>query len=340
MITFKPFKAIRPKPELAEKVASLPYDVMDREEAKNMAENNPYSFLHISRPEIDLDGSVDPYDEPVYKKATENLSRFIENGTMVQDDEPRFYIYRQIMQGRVQTGIAGCASVDEYLNGSIKKHELTREEKEIDRIKNFDYCNAHTEPVFLTYKSSCSLNEIIGNWMEKNSPLYHFQSEDGIEHIVWAVTDKKVNRDIEDEFSKKLESFYIADGHHRSASSVKVGLQRRAQCSNFTGNEEFNHFMAVAFPDTDLCIMDYNRVVKDLNGYTEHDFITKLLETFHVCISDEMFKPNEKHTFGMYLNKRWYKLVAKDGTFDPENIIGSMDLSILQNKRAAAVVGN
>jgi len=338
MSTFKPFKAVRPKPELAEKISSLPYDVMNRAEAKKMAESNPYSFLHITRSEIDLDESVDAYDESVYLKANDNLNRFVSDGIMVQDNTPRYYIYRQIMQGRAQTGIVGCASVDEYLNDAIKKHELTREEKEIDRIKNFDYCSAHTEPVFLTYKKSDSINKAVASWIENNSPLYEFQSEDGISHILWAITDDQINKSIENEFSK-LESLYIADGHHRSASSVKVGLKRRENSESFTGNEEFNYFMTVAFPDDDLFIMDYNRVVKDLNGLTEAEFLEKLREKFIVSVSDKSYKPAEKHTFGMYLNNRWYKLTAKQGAFDPESIIDSLDVSILQNNVLSPLLG-
>lgn len=338
MARFKPFKSIRPGAGLEDKVASLPYDVMNRKEAKKMAEGNEYSFLHIARAEIDLDDSVDPYDEIVYKTAGKNLSSMIEKGSLIQDKAPKYYIYRQIMWGRVQTGIVGCASIDDYLNDNIKKHELTRVEKEIDRINNFDHCNAHTEPVFLTYRKNGQINGIINNWIKFNRPACDFTSDDGITHIVWDISDTSIIKNIEELFGS-MEYLYIADGHHRSASSVKIGLKRREAAGHYNGDEEFNYFLAVAFPDEDLFIMDYNRLVRDLNGYSVKQFLSKVKESFRVEESAGQYKPREKHTCGMYLEGKWYKLTAEPGTFDPDNVIERLDVSILQNNLLDPVLG-
>jgi len=338
MARFKPFKSIRPRAELAAKVASLPYDVMNREEAKMMVAGNPDSFLHISRPEIDLDDSVDPYDEIVYRTARKNLDSMIEKGSLIQDQVPKFYIYRQIMRGRVQTGIAGCASIDDYLNDTIRKHELTRIEKEIDRINNFDHCGAHTEPVFLTYRKNEPMRCLLNDWIKWNKPLYDFTSDDGITHIVWDIDDASAIKDIEELFGS-MEYLYIADGHHRTASSVKVGLKRREEAGRYSGDEEFNYILAVAFPDEDLFIMDYNRLVRDLNGYTAEDFLTEVRRNFIVEMTGGQYKPKEKHTFGMVLEGKWYKLTAKPGTFDDHNVIDRLDVSILQNNLLGPVLG-
>lgn len=240
--------------------------------------------------------------------------------------------------GRVQTGIVGCTSIDDYLNDIIKKHELTRVEKEIDRINNFDYCDAHTEPVFLTYRKNAQINNIINNWIKFNKPVYDFTSDDGISHIVWDINDAVINKKIEELFGS-MDYLYIADGHHRSASSVKVGLKRRESAGNYKGDEEFNYFLAVVFPDEDLYIMDYNRLVKDLNGYTTERFLTKVRERFHVEQSDGRFKPEEKHTYGMYLEDKWYKLTAKEGCYDSDNAIERLDVSILQNNLLNPILG-
>lgn len=228
MAVFRPFRAIRPRKDLAEKIACLPYDVMNREEAKAMAKGNEYSFLHVVRSEIDLDDSVSQYDEIVYKKARENLDKMIEKGILIQDETPKFYIYRQIMFGRVQTGIVGCCSIDDYINDVIKKHEFTRPEKEVDRINNFSYCDANTAPIFLTYKKNDEINKIINNWIKMHKPIYNFTSDDGITHIVWDINDNIVINRINEIF-KNIDYLYIADGHHRSASAVKVGLKKREE---------------------------------------------------------------------------------------------------------------
>jgi Uncharacterized conserved protein len=337
MAEFRAFKGIRPKVGLAEKIASLPYDVMSRDEAKKMSKGNEYSFLHISRAEIDLDDSTSTYDMSVYKQAKLNLDNMLEKGTLIEESKPVYYIYRQMMDGRVQTGIVGCASIDDYLNDIIKKHELTRVEKEIDRINNFDACNAHTEPVFLTYRNNEKLSGIIDSWIKLNKPIYDFRSDDNISHIVWIVNDSEIVGEIHALFSSN-GYLYIADGHHRSASSVKVGLKRR-EASQYTGNEEFNYFLAVAFADDELYIMDYNRVVKDLNGNTSNQFLSELQDKFLVSVCDKQVRPVKKHTFGMYLEGRWYELIAKDGSYDSNNVIESLDVSILQNNLLEPVLG-
>lgn len=343
MAIVKAFKGIRPVKELASKIAALPYDVMNSDEAREMVIGNPHSFLHVDRPEIDLDPSIDIHDPKVYEKARENLDRMITDGEFTQDEEPCLYIYRQIMNGRSQTGIVFCASIDDYINNIIKKHEFTRADKEEDRINHVDYCDANTGPIFLTYKEDQIASEIIDAWIQnesKRKPIYNFVSEDGISQIVWAIDNEIIISEIVDLF-KEVDYLYIADGHHRSASAVKVGLKRRAENPNYTGNEEFNYFLAVAFPDNDLMVMDYNRVVKDLNGLTKDELIGKLQEKFTVTESDteEPVKPAEKHTFGMYVENKWYLLEAKDGIYNAEDPIDSLDVAILQNNVLTPILG-
>ncbi len=340
MAVVKPFCAIRPNKEIAERLSCLPYDVMNRVEAKQMAEGNEYSYLHIVRSEIDLDDSISPYDEMVYKKACENLNSFVENGILKKDEKPMFYIYRQIMNGRVQTGIVALTSVDEYLNGNIKKHEFTRPEKEVDRINNFYYCNANTEPIFLTYRNNNKINKLINDFIKFHNPVYNFTSNDGFTHIFWPIDDDKVNTELQKLFND-VDYLYIADGHHRTASSAKVSLKKRDENKDYKGDEEFNFFMSVIFPDEDIFIMDYNRVVKDLNGLTSEEFLNKVSEKFEVleCDSKEPFKPLEKHTFGMCLDDKWYSLKAKEGTFDENDVIGKLDVSILQNNLLDPILG-
>ena len=343
MAIVKAFKGIRPVKELASKIAALPYDVMNSDEAREMVIGNPHSFLHVDRPEIDLDPSIDIHDPKVYEKARENLDRMITDGEYTQDEQPCLYIYRQIMNGRSQTGIVFCASIDDYMNNIIKKHEFTRADKEEDRINHVDYCDANTGPIFLTYKEDQIASEIIDAWIEnesKRKPIYNFVSEDGISHIVWVIDNEIIISEIVDLF-KEVDYLYIADGHHRSASAVKVGLKRRAENPNYTGEEEFNYFLAVAFPDNDLMVMDYNRVVKDLNGLTKDELIGKLQEKFTVTesTSEEPVKPAKKHTFGMYVENKWYLLEAKDGIYNAEDPIDSLDVAILQNNVLTPILG-
>lgn len=340
MVIFKPFKAIRANEAFVEKVASLPYDVMNREEAKEMAKGNEHSFLHVVRSEIDLDDTVDIHDIKVYEKAKENLNRMVNDKILIQDNTPRYYIYRQIMWGRVQTGLVGCTSIDDYLNDVIKKHEFTRPEKEEDRINNFDYCNANTAPIFLTYRKNDAINTIVNEWIKLNRPMYHFTSNDEIIHIAWQIDDEELVKKIEKIFND-TDCLYIADGHHRSASSVKVGIKRRAEKEDYIGGEPFNYFMSVLFPDEDLFIMDYNRVVKDLNGYSIDEFMKKVSEKFDVEAYDGSgpYRPSEKHTFGMYLDNKWYELTAKQGTYNTEDAVERLDASILQNNLLDPILG-
>ncbi|MDK9710000.1 DUF1015 domain-containing protein [Acidaminobacter sp.] len=340
MAIVKPFKAIRPATELVEKVACLPYDVMNTEEAREMAKGNPHSFLHVVRPEINLAADQDPYADVVYETARKNLDAFVEKGYMKEEAVPLFYIYRQLMNGRVQTGIVGCTSIDDYLNDIIKKHEFTRPVKEVDRIQNFSFCEAHTEPVFLTYRNRKSLTTIMNDWIKFHMPAYNFTTDDGITHIFWPIGDLSIVSEIEKEFAD-IDFLYIADGHHRSASSVKVGLKKREENPGFTGNEEFNYFMAVIFPDDDLFIMDYNRVLTDLNGFSEGDFLTKVAEKFDVSDAPvgTPYKPMSKHTFGMLLDGKWYILKAKEGIYDEKDPVDRLDVSILQKNLLGPVLG-
>ncbi len=340
MAVVRPFKAVRPVKELVEQVASLPYDVMNRAEAKQMAAGNPHSFLHVVRSEMDVPDDMEMYDPEVYKTARKNLDKMQADGVLVQDETPRFYIYRQLMWGRVQTGIVACTSIDDYSNNIIKKHEFTRPVKEQDRINNFDYCDANTAPIFLTYRKNKEIDQIVNDWIKFHKPEYNFISEDDITHIVWQITSDEINAKIENIF-KGIDYLYIADGHHRSASSVKVGLKRREANPNYNGSEEYNFFMSVIFPDEDLFIMDYNRVIKDLNGLSVDDFKKLVSEKFDIAEAgnSEAYKPTEKKTYGMYLEGKWYKLSAKSGIFDPNDPVDRLDVSILQKNLLEPVLG-
>lgn len=339
MAIFKPFAALRPIPEYASRVAALPYDVMNSDEARVAVKGNPYSFLHIDKAEIDLPETTDIYAAEVYEKAAENLKKYETDGICKTDEAPCFYIYRQIMNGREQTGLVGCACVDDYINNNIKKHELTRADKEADRIRHVDICDANTGPIFLCYRDSKGITEIIDAY-KKNTPVYDFVTDDGITNTVWVIDDAAVCAQLS-ALLKESGDFYIADGHHRCASAVNVAKKRREQNPNYDGTEEFNYFLAVLFPAESLEIMDYNRVVKDLNGNSEEEFIEKISKDFTVCDTDSKcaYHPKEKHTFGMYLNGKWYKLTAKDGTFDESDPVGRLDVSILQNNLLTPVLG-
>ena len=340
MATVKAFRAIRPAPELAHKVAALPYDVMDSNEARGMVKGNPYSFLHVDKAEIDLDPSIDLYDKRVYEKARDNLREMIKNGVFQQDEKNCLYIYKQVMKGRVQTGLVGCTSIDDYMNNIIKKHEYTRADKEQDRINHVDYCNANTGPIFLTYRASKEINEIVGNWMADHKPVYDFVSDDGIGHTVWVIDGDDAIQRLEERF-RAVDYLYIADGHHRSASAVKVGLKRRESFPDYKGDEEFNFFLSVLFPDEQLYIMDYNRVVKDLNGNSAEEFLKKVGEKFDIeeYTGEGQFRPTVRHTFGMYMDGKWYKLTAKAGTYNEEDPVDRLDVSIMQNNLLDPVLG-
>ena len=340
MPVIKPFKAFRPEPELVTKVASPPYDVLNSEEARQLVKDNPYSFLHVNKAEIDLESSVDHYDQRVYEKASENLNKLIKGRVYLQDEEEKIYIYRQIMKGRAQTGLVVCVSIDDYLNGKIKKHENTREDKEKDRVNHINFTNANTGPVFLTYKAKDEIKQIVNRWTKEENPVYDFTSEDEITHTCWVIDDKSIIQQLIKSFAA-VDYLYIADGHHRAAAATKVGLKRREQLKDYTGKEEFNYFLSVLFPHDELHIMDYNRVVADLAGNSEEEFIRKISEKFTVekNIGGRPYRPKARHTFGMYLDNRWYKLTAKSGTFDEDDAVESLDVSILQNNLLTPILG-
>lgn len=339
MAILRGFKGLRAKKELVHRVASLPYDVMNRAEAKEMAKGNDKSFLHIVRSEIDVPEEVSQYDRSVYKVAKKNLDKFQEEGILIQDKKPKLYIYRQLMNGRVQTGIVGCTSIDDYMNNIIRKHEFTRPEKEQDRINNFEYCDANTAPIFLTYRKNDEINTIVNEWIKFHMPVYNYISEDDITHIVWVIEAEEVMERLTELF-EGIDYLYIADGHHRSASSVAVGRRRREANPNYTGDEEFNFFMSVIFPDEDLFIMDYNRVVRDLNGHSREEFFQKVGEKFTITeVGKEGYKPMAKKRFGMFIDNKWYELKAHEGIWDENDPVDRLDVSILQKNLLDPILG-
>ncbi|SHK49868.1 Uncharacterized conserved protein, DUF1015 family [Clostridium cavendishii DSM 21758] len=329
MANVKPFKCIRPTQDLASKVAALPYDVYNREESIEEVKKEPLSFLKVDRAETSFPKEFNQYDKKVYEKARDLLNEMIETGVLVEDNREAYYIYELTMNGRSQTGIVACSSIDDYLNNVIKKHENTREEKEQDRINHVDICNAQTGPIFLAYRSEQTINEVVKNTKSKE-PLYNFVAVDGIKHSVWIIDNEEDINKIAKGF-KNTDSIYIADGHHRAASAVKVGLKRRKENPGYNGKEEFNFFLSVLFPHDELMILDYNRVVKDLNGYSKDAFIKEISKKFDVeFVGVEPYKPTEKATFGMYIENNWYKLRAKDWILSKDPVEG-LDVSILQN---------
>lgn len=329
MPTVTPFRSIRPTPALADRVAALPYDVYNRREALDVVRKEPLSFLKIDRAETQFSDDVDTYAPEVYEKAKEMLEEMIADGTFVMEEKPCYYIYELIMDGRSQTGIVACSSVDDYQNQLIKKHENTREDKELDRIRHVDVTDTHTGPIFLVYRSQEKINEIVES-AKKEAPLYDFTSDDGITHRAWCISDESVIAALSENFAQ-IPCTYIADGHHRCASAVKVGLKRRKENPDYTGDEEFNRFLSVLFPDDQLYIMPYNRVVKDLNGLSEEEFM-KAAEAagFAIEKQDNQVMPERKGTFGMYLSGNWYLLTAADSLKSDDPVAG-LDVSILQD---------
>lgn len=337
MAVFRGFRAYRPAEKNQALIPALPYDVMSSDEAREMVKGNPLSFLHIDKAEIDLPLGTDLYDTAVYEKAKENLIALEEYGDLIQDSEPCLYIYKQVMNGRSQTGIVGCASIDDYMNNVIKKHEHTLAKKEQDRINHVNTCDANTGPIFLTYRKNDEISSTVESWMNNNQPVYDFTADD-VSQTVWVVDDAKTVNRLSALFDT-VPAMYIADGHHRCASAVRVGEMRRKANPDYTGDEEFNYFLAVAFPDKELEIMDYNRVVKDLNGLDENEFITAISKSFEVEKTEGRCKPSDKHTFGMYLNKQWYLLKAKADIINESDPVERLDVSILQNYLLDAVLG-
>lgn len=336
MSKVKPFRAYRPPRNLAEKIASPPYDVINSEEAREMAKGNPYSFLHVAKPEIDLPRDVNLYDDAVYSKGAENLRLFIKNGWLEKEAKPAYYIYRQVMGGHGQDGIVCLSSVKEYEEKKIKIHEYTRKDKEDDRTRHVMTQKANGEPVFLTYRSVAAIDGLV-NDAKNSQPVYDITTDDGIVHQLWVVDDPKTVKELEGLFST-VPALYVADGHHRTASAVRMGQHLRKETGSTDPEAVHEYFMAVLFPHDQLRIMDYNRVVKDLGGLSKEDFLKKVSEKFD--ISDMKHeKPEASHTFGMYLDGAWHKLSAKKGTFDEKDPIGSLDVSILQENLLSPILG-
>ena len=339
MAIIKPFKGIRPPQNLVEKVASRPYDVLNSEEARSEAAGNPHSLYHIIKPEIDFEPGTDEHLEKVYDKAAENFAKFRSEGWLVQDEIEKYYVYAQTMNGKTQYGLVVCAHVDDYMNENIKKHELTRRDKEEDRMKHVRVNNANIEPVFFAYPHQDELDAIVAETI-KAKPVYDFVAEgDGFGHHFWTICDEKTNARITELFAE-IPSLYIADGHHRSAAAALVGVEKRNQNPNHTGNEEYNYFMAVCFPDNQLNIIDYNRLVKDLNNLSDEEFLTKLSVNFEVELKgSEIYKPNKLHNFALYLSGKWYSLTAKVGTYNDNDPIGVLDVTISSNLILDVVLG-
>jgi uncharacterized protein (DUF1015 family) len=333
MAIVKPFRGVRPPREIAKDLACLPYDVMNTEEAQAMARNKECSLLHITRAEIDLSPDIDTHSEEVYCKSMSNFSLWKKNGWLVQDDDPHFYIYAQTMSGRTQYGIVGCASVDDYLNGNIKKHELTRPDKEQDRMIHIRTNNANIEPVFLTYPAVKEMDTIVKKIVSKEKPEYDFTAEDGFGHHFWVVRNPETNSRIQQIFAEKVPFTYVADGHHRTAAAALVGKEKHEKNPQHEGTEEYNYFLAVHFPDNQLRIIDYNRTIKDLNGLTSAEFLTRLEKGFEIKKKGaKIYKPRKLHNFSMYLEGEWYSLTARKGTYDDNDPVGMLDVTILTNQ--------
>jgi uncharacterized protein (DUF1015 family) len=330
MATVKPFRGLRPPREIAEDLSCLPYDVMSSEEAASMAAGKDCSLLHITRSEIDLPEGTDVHSDAVYSRSVENFRIWQDNGWLLQDKNKRYYIYAQTMDGRTQYGIVGCASVDDYLNGIIKKHELTRPDKEQDRMIHVRVNNANIEPVFFAYPAVQEIDDIVNEITVNQKPEYDFVAEDGFGHRFWVVRNRKTVKEIERLFTEKVPYTYVADGHHRTAAAALVGKEKREANHRHKGSEEYNFFLAVHFPDNQLMILDYNRTVRDLNGLSTEEFMVRLATSFTVEEKGaEIYRPDRLHNFSMYTEGKWYSLTAKEGTFNDKDPIGILDVTIL-----------
>ena len=338
MAKIKPFKGIRPPQSLVEQVASRPYDVLNSEEARNEAVGNEKSLYHIIKPEIDFAPGFDEHDPAVYEKAVENFEKFQQKGWLVQDSKEMYYVYAQTMNGRTQYGLVVCANVEDYLNGVIKKHELTRRDKEEDRMKHVRVNNANIEPVFFAYPDDAELNAIVSK-ITAQPPVYDFTAPDGFGHHFWTIeNDADITRITE--LFAGIPYLYIADGHHRTAAAALIGAEKARQNPHHQGNEEYNYFLAVCFPASQLNIIDYNRVVKDLNGLSDEEFLSRLSENFVIEEKgSEIYKPQRLHNFALYLNKKWYSLTAKEGTYDDNDPIGVLDVTISSNLILDQILG-
>lgn len=332
MAILKAFKGWRPPADIVKQLASRPYDVLNSEEARAEAEGNPYSLLHIIKPEIDLPEDTDLYSQQVYDKARQNFDRFRDQQWLVQDQEEYLYIYAQTMHGKTQYGLVGCAGVEDYMNNVIKKHELTRPDKEKDRMKHVEITNANMEPVFFSYPAKAEIDTIVADFVKQHQPEYDFTADDGFGHHFWVIRDQTIIARLIALFAE-LPATYVADGHHRTAAAALVGNEKKKNNPNHKGDEEYNYFLAVHFPDNQLTIIDYNRVVKDLNGLTADAFLDTLNKGFEVEEKGTaMYKPSQLHELSMYLEGKWYKLTAKAGTYDDNDPIGVLDVTILTNQ--------
>ncbi len=339
MAILKPFRGLRPPARIAGKVASRPYDVLNSDEARKEAEGNQYSLLHIIKPEIDCPPGTGEYDQVVYDTARGNFDKFRENGWLVQDDTDRFYIYAQTMDGKTQYGLVGCAGVEDYMNDRIKKHELTRPDKEADRMKHVRVTNANMEPVFFTYRSVPEIDKLVADFTSANKPVYDFTADDGVGHHFWVIEDKQLIERLAGLFDA-VPCTYVADGHHRTAAAALVGNEKKASNPSHTGEEEYNFFLAVHFPDNQLNIIDYNRVAKDLNGLDKESFLSMLDKSFIVeDKGTEFYKPDRLHNFSMYLEGKWYSLTAREGTYNDADPIGCLDVTVLSGLVLDEILG-
>lgn len=325
MVTIHPFKSIRPKPEFSKKIATLPYDVLSSEEARELGENNQYSYLHIDKAEIDLPESLSPYEGKVYEKAADNLHVFLQKQWLIQDDQPLLYLYELTMNGQSQTGLVTCTSIADYTDGKIKKHEFTRPEKEVDRIRHIDACDANTSPIFLTYRRNEQIQRLMDHWKYAHDPVYDFTSFHAVIHRVWLIDQPEVINQLVTAFAQEVPALYIADGHHRTESAVKVGQKKKAAQSGASDTAEFNYFLSVIFPKEELTILEYNRV---LNVPIEEDFFKRLEKNFTVT-KTERGKPAQAKTFGMYLASQWFTLTARETILSDDPVAG-LDVSLLQ----------
>jgi len=337
MVTVRPFKAVRPRDEIAHKVASFPYDVLNSKEARELARDDEYSFLHVVKPEIDLPEDIDLYDDAVYQKAKSNFYGMMEKNILVQDDKPHLYVYRQIMDGHEQFGIVGCASADEYNNDIIKKHEFTRKKKEDDRTKHVITLNANAGPVFLTYRDNAKIDEMVAK-TAANTPEADFTSPDGIKHTVWVIKDEDITDGINKTFKADVDFLYVADGHHRSASAARAKSEKIKNDPNPSTEKEYNYFLAVFFPAKQLKILDYNRVLFTMNGLSKADFLAKVAEKFELT-GKMVDRPATAKEFGMYMDGEWQIIKAKEGTFPGNDPVESLDVAILQNNLLSPILG-
>jgi uncharacterized protein (DUF1015 family) len=339
MATIKAFRGLRPPKDIIKQLASRPYDVLDSDEAREEAKGNEFSLLHVIKPEIDLPQDIDHYSQAVYDKAAENFMKFRNNGWLVQDPEEYLYIYAQTMNGKTQYGLVACASVEDYMKGVIKKHELTRPDKEEDRKKHVRITNANMEPVFFSYPSNSRIDEIVSDLVKNNVPEYNFVTDDGFGHHFWVIRDNATIEEIIGIF-RTIPSTYVADGHHRTAAAALVGHEKKQANPNHLGTEEYNYFLAVHFPDNQLTIIDYNRVVKDLNGLDKASFLQKLQVNFEVKeMGEQVYKPAGLHNFSIYLDGKWYSFTAKPGTYNDNDPIGVLDVTILSGLVLDEILG-